>query len=159
MRTRRNRSPAKPAAGSPTELPARRFVLGAMDLLTALLLLAGVWGGLPARWWPVDVGGTVLALLLGASGAALLAGTPWARKLAVVAGAVALATGMALVTALALTAAHVAGMYGPVGQGGAALLFTVAVLILPYLVAFPAAQLFVLARHPSSAPHDAQTAR
>lgn len=121
-----------------------------MDVGLALLLLFMIWYALPARWWPVDVVGTALALLLGVSGVGLVRGEPWARRVAIVAGWVALAIGASLVTALALTASHVAGLYGPVGQGGALILFTVALLVLPYLVALPAAQLFVLARRRST---------
>jgi hypothetical protein len=45
-------------------------------------------------------------------------------------------------------------MYGPVGQGGAAILATAFLLLLPYLVIFPAAQVFFLLRgsRPASAP-------
>lgn len=118
--------------------------LGAIDLATALLLLGGVWGVLPARWWPVDVGATLLGLLLAASGVGLLAGAPWARRVGLVAGGAALVLGLALVTTLALTASYLSGLYGPVGRGGAVILALVAALALPYLVLFPAAQLVAL---------------
>lgn len=127
----------------------KRRVLGGIDVGLALLLLFMIWVGLPARWWPVDVIGTALALLLGVAGGGLYAGTPWAHRLGVIASAVALVIGTGLFTALAFTASHVAGLYGPVGQGGALILFTVALLVLPYLVALPAAQLFVLVRRAS----------
>jgi hypothetical protein len=127
------------------EPTARRHPwLGAIDLVTALLLLGGVWGVLPARWWPVDVGATLLGALLAVSGAGLLAGTPWARRVGLVAGGAALVLGLALVTTLALTASYLSGLYGPVGRGGAVILALVAALALPYLVLFPAAQLVAL---------------
>jgi hypothetical protein len=44
-------------------------------------------------------------------------------------------------TLLAAAAAQLAGSYGPVGAGGAILLVTIAVLVLPYLVVLPALQL------------------
>lgn len=124
----------------------RHRLLGGVDVALAVLLLFMIWVALPARWWPVDVIGSALAVLLGASGYGLIAGTAWSRRVAIVAGWVALGIGAALFTALAFTASHVAGLYGPVGQGGALILFTVSLLVLPYLVALPAAQLFVLAR-------------
>jgi hypothetical protein len=114
------------------------------DLALAVLLLAAIWGALPARWWPVDVLGTTLALLLASSGAGLLTGARWAKRVAVGVGALSLVAGLGLFTALALTAAQLTGMYGPVGGGGAIILTVVALLLLPYLVVFPAAKLLVL---------------
>ncbi len=144
MRRREGTARKVPRGGAAT--PERRRVLGAVDLALAALLLFMVWGALPARWWPVDTIGTLLALLLGAAGVGFVQGAPWARRVGIAAGAVTLGVGLVLVTALALTVSHVAGLYGPVGQGGALILFTVALLVLPYLVALPAAQLWVLAR-------------
>jgi hypothetical protein len=57
---------------------------------------------------------------------------------------IALIVGITLVTVLAWTAAHLVGLYGPVGGGGALLLGAVAVLVLPYLVGLPALLLFIL---------------
>jgi hypothetical protein len=138
---------AKDDANTPAAVDARaprHPWLGAIDLVTALLLLGGVWGVLPARWWPVDVGATLLGALLAASGVGLLAGLPWARRVGLVAGGAALVLGLALVTTLALTASYLSGLYGPVGRGGAVILALVAALALPYLVLFPAAQLVAL---------------
>lgn len=120
--------------------------MGGLNVAAGALLLLAVWTLLPARWWPVDAVGTVLGLLFLHAGGALLAGTPWARKAAIVAGAAGLAVGVVLVTTLALTASYLSGLYGPVGAGGAVLLAAVAALLLPYLIVFPAAQLFVLAK-------------
>jgi hypothetical protein len=127
-------------------------VLGGVDAGVAVLLLMAIWLGLPARWWPVDVLGTLLALAFAACGVGLIRGEPWAEKVARIVGAVALGIGLLLVSALALTAAHISGLYGPIGGGGAALLGTIAALVLPYLVILPAAQLFVLARREPAAP-------
>ncbi len=124
--------------------PRRHPWLGAIDLVTALLLLGCVWGVLPARWWPVDVGATLLGALLAASGGGLLAGAPWARRVGVVTGAVTLLLGLAVVTTLALTASYLSGLYGPVGRGGAVILVLVAALAIPYFVFFPAAQIVAL---------------
>jgi hypothetical protein len=120
--------------------------LAAFDALAAALLLGGVWLALPARWWPVDVVGTALALLLTASAVGLGLRAPWGRVVGLVAAGVALAIGLAVVTALALTASYLAGLYGPVGAGGALILAAVAALVLPYLVVLPAAQIIALGR-------------
>ena len=52
--------------------------------------------------------------------------------------------GALLCTALAFTSAHISGLYGPVGMGGALLLGAVALLLVPYLVLVPALQLWAL---------------
>jgi hypothetical protein len=133
------------ATGAP-RAAVRRPILGAIDLAMAALLLFGVWVALPARWWPADVIGSALALAFAVAGAGLVRGAPWARRAAIVAGWAGLGTGAVVVLGLALAAGHIAGLYGPVGAGGAILLTIVALLVLPYLVVLPAAQLWALAR-------------
>lgn len=128
----------------------RHPILGAIDVIVGAGALVAIWSALPARWWPVDVGGTAAALALAASGVGLLLGKPWAERLGrVVAGAI-LVAGLCVVTALALTASHVAGLYGPVGRGGALILALVAALLLPYTVGLPVAQLFILRPEPKA---------
>lgn len=116
-------------------------VFGIANLLTAALVAFGVFAGLPARWWPVDTGATVLVLVELSSGAALLLGTAWAPRLARIAAAAALALGMLTVSFAAVTAAWLSGVYGPVGKGGGIVLALVAALALPYVVVLPAVEL------------------
>jgi len=113
-------------------------------------MLAGIWLALPARWWPVDVFGSALAALLAVSGAALLRRLPWAPWLGAVAAFLLLVPGLALVTALAVTAGNLAGLYGPVGMGASIILTVAFLLFVPYFIVFPAAQLFFLARPTST---------
>ncbi len=127
-----------------TEDVARHPVMGGLDALVAMLLLVGVWGLLPARWWPVDVGATLLAMALAVAGLGLLTGQVWGPRVAKGVSAAVLSVGLLLVAALAITAGNLAGLYGPVGLGGAAILGAVALLLVPYLVVFPAAQLWFL---------------
>ena len=124
-------------------MPTRteRLFFGVADVLTGGLVAVGVFAGLPARWWPVDVGAGLLAALDVAAGVALLAGVRWAPRLVRVACGVALALGLFTVTVGALTASWLTGVYGPVGRGGALILALVAALALPYTVALPIAQL------------------
>jgi hypothetical protein len=117
-----------------------------MQLAVASFLLIGIWVALPARYAVVDALGTGVAGLYAVAAVALLSGVRWALSLARVASYVALGLGAVAVTLLAMSAAHLAGLYGPVGSGGALLLGTVALLILPYLVALPAVQLALLRR-------------
>ncbi len=114
---------------------------GILDLTTAVLLTTGVFVGLPARWIPVDVATALLVALETTSGVALLCNASWAPSLAFGVAALALALGLGLVTMLAVTASWLAGIYGPVGRGGAVLYVLVAALAIPYLVALPALQL------------------
>jgi hypothetical protein len=127
-------------------MPSRRasLVLGIADLVTAALVVFGVFVGLPTRWWPVDSAAVALTALEVASGIGLLAKARWAVRVARTTGAAALAIGLFTVTALAMTASWLSGVYGPVGRGGAIVLALVAVLVLPYLVVLPIAQLLWL---------------
>jgi len=124
-------------------MPTRteRLFFGVADLLAGALVAVGVFAGLPARWWPVDVGAGLLATLDVAAGVALLVGVRWAPRLVRVACAVSLALGLLTVTVGAITASWLAGVYGPIGSGGALILGLVAALVLPYAVALPLAQL------------------
>jgi hypothetical protein len=96
---------------------------------------------LPARYWLVDAPGTALAILGATSAYGLFAGRSWGRSLARFACWFSLLVGAGAVSTLSFVAAHLAGLYGPVGAGGAVLMVTVAALILPYLVGLPLLQL------------------
>jgi hypothetical protein len=119
-------------------------IAAVLELSIALLLIVGIWVALPARWWPLDVTGSLLAGVLAVAGGSLLLGKEWGRRLSIVAGWITLATGMVTVTMLALTLFYLVGLYGPVGKGGALILGAVAVLLLPYLVGLPLIQLILL---------------
>jgi hypothetical protein len=118
---------------------ARAF--GVVNLVAAAVVLFAVFAGLPARWWLVDGSAIVLAALLGAAGGGLVTKKPWAARLARAASIAVLAIGLVLIATLALTASYLAGVYGPVGRGGAVILTLGAALAIPYLVLLPAAQL------------------
>lgn len=120
-------------------------MVASSQALLGLLLLFGVWVALPARYLPVDVLATGAALALLASGIGLWFGRRWGLPLARVVSWGSLALGCVAVTALVWSAATLAGLYGPVGAGGALLMAVVALLILPYLVVLPALQLSWLA--------------
>ena len=127
------------------------LVMAAADVLTACLVLFGVFFALPARWWPVDTAAAVLAAVEVAAGMGLVAPPSWGRRVARTASAIALFVGLLTVSALALTASWLSGIYGPVGKGGAIVLGFVAMLMLPYLVALPIVQLLWLDSDAASA--------
>jgi len=129
-----------------TDLARTQRLIGSTQLVTGALLLAGIWLALPARYWPIDLAGSALAALCVVSGAGMLARRAWGARLARISSWITLGLGLLLTTALASTIAHLAGSYGPVGAGGAALMGTIALLVLPYLVGLPLLQLAWLRR-------------
>jgi hypothetical protein len=131
--TLRTRSPG------PSRTPS--FAFGALNLLSAALLGIGVFWGLPDRYLPVDGGAVCVMTLLAGSGLGLLLRTRWSVVTATMAAGVTLALGLVLVGALAVSASYLAGIYGPVGRGGAVLFILVMALAIPYLVALPGAEL------------------
>jgi hypothetical protein len=120
---------------------SNRTWIACAQLLLALLLLGGVWFGLPARWLWVDVPGTALGVGALAAAVALSRRAAWAPGFARGVLWAELIIGTLTASLLASAAAQLAGSYGPVGAGGALLLITIAALLLPYLVVFPALQL------------------
>jgi peptidoglycan/LPS O-acetylase OafA/YrhL len=117
------------------------IVFGAVNLVSAVLVYLGVFEGLPARYWPVDIVAAVVFLALVAGAVGLFGNARWGRWAARIAAVVALAAGLALVSMTAVTASYLSGIYGPVGRGGALILTLVTAMALPYLVVLPAAQL------------------
>src|SRR5271154_3064749 len=101
------------------------FLFGILDLAVAAIVGAGVFGGLPARWAPVDIGAIAFVGMQLASAVALLAGLRVAPIVARITAVVSLAAGLSLVSALALTASWLSGVYGPIGRGGAVLYFLI----------------------------------
>jgi hypothetical protein len=128
--------------GAPTSRD-RLFAIGfgLTDLLSATVVVLGVFLGLPVRYWPVDVGACLIVLGLAGAGVGLLAGKSWGRDAARAASLLALSLGLLLLALLAVSVSYLSGIYGPVGRGGALILALVGALAIPYLVALPAAQL------------------
>jgi hypothetical protein len=112
-------------------------LIGGSQWFLAALLLGGIWLALPARWAWVDVPGTLLALACLVTGIGLWRAQAWAARAARYLLWTELVMGTLTVSLLALSAAQLAGSYGPVGAGGAVLLTIVGLLVLPYLVVFP----------------------
>ena len=135
--------------------PRARIGFGVANVAVALFVLYGVFRLLSTRWWVVDAGGLVIALLLGSSGAALLGKARAAARLTRIASGVVLVLGLAVFTAIVATAGWLSGVYGQVGVSGAIVFFLVAALVLPYLVVYPAATLAWIGPRPKSEKKDA----
>jgi len=116
-----------------------RFFFAACDAVTAILVLVATFMGLPTRWWPIDTAAVIVAIALAAS--AVVLALDKAKVVVRAACGLVLAIGLALTALLAITASHLYGVYGPIGQGGALLMLLVVALALPYLIALPAAQI------------------
>ena len=123
-----------------------RWLCAAGSFTTAVLVAGGVFGGLPARWAPVDVTAGLVTAASVVSGVLMVAKVRGAERIARVVSAAVLLLGLALVLLLAGTASYLSGIYGPVGKGGAMVLGVVALLAVPYLIVLPAAQLLYLGR-------------
>jgi hypothetical protein len=116
-----------------------RFFFAACDLVTALLVLVATFMGLPARWWPIDGSAILVAVALAAAGVAHALGR--APIVIRIGCGIVLAVGLVLIAFLSISASHLSGVYGPIGEGGALLMLLVIALAIPYLIALPAAQL------------------
>jgi hypothetical protein len=127
-------------------------VFGALNVLSALVIAVGVFLGLPERYLPVDGGAVLLMALLLASGVGLLTQARWGALVAAVASGVTLGLGLLFIAALSISAAFLAGVYGPVGRGGAVIFVLVLALAIPYVVAIPLAELVWLRRRVNGAP-------
>jgi hypothetical protein len=117
---------------------AKRNLIAASQLFLAVLILLGVWVGLPARWLWVDLPLSALALACAGISVAVFARKAWALRAVRVLLWSELAVGTLIVGLLAMSIAQLAGSYGPVGSGGAVLMGTIAALVIPYLVVLPA---------------------
>jgi hypothetical protein len=126
--------------------PTRHQWVASAQLIASLVLLAGIWIFLPARWAPVDVIGSALGALGLVSAFGLFTRRRWARAFALAVSWGALAIGAITVSALCFALAHIAGLYGPIGKGGAMLLGLVAALVLPYFIGLPVLQVGWLAQ-------------
>ena len=121
-----------------------RLAFGVCDLFTALLVIVGVFLGLPARWFAVDGPAALVAVLLGAAGVGLLADRKWAKDVARVASFAVLLVAAAAIIALGSGIAYMRSIHGPLGKGGSVVFILVLALIIPYLVVLPATQLLWL---------------
>lgn len=125
---------------------ASTIAIACAQAVIGVLLVFGIWFGLPARWWPVDLLGSALAFgALGSAVAVVAAkGHPRAMLLVRVVLWAELVLGTLTISLLAMSLAQLAGSYGPVGSGGALLMGAIIALVLPYLVALPLIQLYAL---------------
>jgi hypothetical protein len=138
-----------------------RIALGAGHVTLGLGLAIVLLAALGARYLAVDVPIGLVAVLLTASGGALLVGVRQDVLLARIAAAVTLVTGLAFLTALIWTASYLKGIYGDLGRGASAFFALISFTVLPYLVLYPGVALALLrpktadaAKKPADKPAD-----
>ncbi|MDD9943204.1 MAG: hypothetical protein OXU20_19345 [Myxococcales bacterium] len=129
-------SNAEPATTSTVGL---WFGLG--NIVVATILLWAVFGGLPTRWYVVDVPAVLLGTLWLVSGGALLVRLPISLVLLRVSAMAGLVVGLLAVAVLSLSAAYLSGTLGNLGRGGALTLTLVIALAVPYFLLYPSVQL------------------
>jgi len=118
-----------------------RWFFAVSNFVTATLVFLAVFEGLPTRWWPIDGAGGVVAAAYVVTGIVMIRPVRFSDWIVRVLCGLILAIGLGLIAILAISASHLAGIYGPIGRGSALLLLLVLALAIPYLVALPAAQL------------------
>jgi hypothetical protein len=114
------------------------------DAIAALLVCWAAYGGLPTRWWVVDVGAFLVAASLGLGAAGVLSSARWGTIAARISAGVVLGIGLMTITLLSVSVGTMRGFYGPIGKGGALVFVLVVALLVPYLVVLPSAQLLWL---------------
>jgi len=126
-------------------VPRSRRALAAYSFFLAISLGFVVFRVLPVRSAPVDAAsGAIIVLRLGL-GLGLLAGSRRIRALAIGVVSLTLVAGLVATSALAVSVSVVAGLYDSVGKGSAIVFALGALLVVPYLVVFPALELRALA--------------
>jgi hypothetical protein len=120
------------------------FAVG--NALLAIVMLAGVFGGLGMRWWVVDVPSVCVAALLLLSSFGLARTTRWAAAALRACAILELVVGLLALAALGVSAAYLGSVHGELGRSGQMTFILGITLLLPYLIVYPSVQLLWLHR-------------
>ncbi|HYQ28993.1 MAG TPA: hypothetical protein VER04_17305 [Polyangiaceae bacterium] len=123
-----------------------RIVFGVLNVLSALVLLVGVFGVVQPRFWALDLPAAIIALVDLVSALGLLARLPWALRALEVSAWVSFVLGMTIVTLIAITIVFLRGIHGDYGLAALAVSSLIVALLVPYTVLLPALQLLWLKR-------------
>ena len=126
--------------------PYGSVVFGVLDLCAALSYVALFTWFVPSRSPVFTAAVWAASLLLAAGGVGLLSGRPWGRRLAFAASVTFVAICCALLLLLIASAAYLHGIYGGVGQAGAAIGILAAALTVELVGLLPVLQLGHLRR-------------
>lgn len=101
----------------------------------------GVFAALPARYWAVDVPTLLLCVLSAASAVGLARKTRWWPRALRASAFCELVAGLAALAALALAVSYLGGVHGELGNMTVGFWIAGSLLLLPYLIVYPALQL------------------
>jgi hypothetical protein len=137
---------SRPGGASTSSVAAGIRLHGALDLGFAALYAWLGFAVVPSRRPSFSLALAAVVALLALAGVALLARLRLARRLAMFAHAVLLGFCVTVLALLVASAAYLRGIYGPVGQGLAALTLVAAALVIEACGLLPIAQLRFLRR-------------
>jgi hypothetical protein len=123
-----------------------RVTFGALNALSALVLLIGLFGVVQPRFWALDVPLTLIALVELVSAVALLANLPWALRALTVAAWASFVLGLLVVSMILLTIVFLRGIHGDYGVAALAVSALIVALLVPYTLVLPALELLWLKR-------------
>jgi hypothetical protein len=125
-----------------------RLIFAVSNALVALILLVGVFGLIQPRFWALDVPAGVLALVEVVSAISLFARLPWALRALSLAAWITFVGGLVLVGLIVLTMVFLRSIHGEDGFVATAVSGLVVLLLVPYTLLLPIAQLVWLKRQP-----------
>jgi hypothetical protein len=121
-----------------------RVAFGVLNVVSAAVLLVGVFVVAEPRFWALDVPALLMALVELASAVALLARLPWALGVLSVAAWVSFVLGLALVFLIVISMVFLRAIHGDSGVAALAVSGLVVALLVPYVVLLPALELLWL---------------
>ncbi|HEY3253276.1 MAG TPA: hypothetical protein VGJ91_04985 [Polyangiaceae bacterium] len=123
-----------------------RVTFGVLNGLSAVVLLAGVFGVVQPRYWALDLPAAIIALVQLVSAVGLLARLPWAQRALTIAAWVSFVLGLSIVSLIVITIAFLRGIHGDYGLGALIVSGLIVALLVPYTVVLPALELLWLKR-------------
>jgi cellulose synthase/poly-beta-1,6-N-acetylglucosamine synthase-like glycosyltransferase len=123
-----------------------RLTFAVLNLVSALVLLLGVFGVVEPRFWALDVPAAIIALALLVSAVGLVGRLPWALRALEVAAWVSFVLGLTIVSLIVITIVFLRGIHGDYGYGALLVSGLIVALLVPYTVVLPALELLWLKR-------------
>ena len=123
-----------------------RVTFGLLNVVSALVLLVGVFGVVEPRFWALDVPAAIIALVELVSAVGLLARLPWAMRALAVSAWVSFALGLTILSLVVITIVFLRGIHGDYGLAALAVSGLIIALLVPYTVLLPALELLWLKR-------------
>ena len=123
-----------------------RLTFGILNLLTALILLGGLFVVVQPRFWAFDLPLALIALAQLVSGVALLAKLKWATRALGIAAWASFGLGLLVISLVVLSMVFLRGILGDYGVAALAVSGLIVALLVPYVLLLPALELLWLKR-------------